>query len=158
MTRRLIQQAGRHFGRYIAQPEIRFDLNGKSAGMAVFPARGTVLIRYNRTLLHYNGAEFLRQTVPHEAAHLVARTLFGRRIRPHGAEWRSVMAFFGAEPARCHRFEVPDQTRRRMRHFPYRCDCQTHQLSAIRHHRSLAGVRYLCRRCGSTLQLLDGIE
>ncbi len=157
-TRQLIVWASRHFDRRITQPEILFDLSGKSAGMAVFSATGSVRIRYNRTLLHNNGVDFLNQTVPHEAAHLVARALYGRHIRPHGPEWRSVMQLFGAEPVRCHRFEVPDRSRRRMRYFTYRCACQTHRLSAIRHHRSQAGVNYLCRRCGSPLRHLDTVE
>jgi len=157
-TRQLIQWAGRHFGRRIAQPDIRFDLTGKAAGMAVFPAKGSVTIRYNRTLLHNNGVDFLHQTVPHETAHLVARAVYGRRIRPHGPEWRSVMQLFGAEPIRCHHFEVPDRIRRRMRYFDYRCACQVHRLSAIRHHRSQAGVSYRCRRCGSPLRHLETAE
>ena len=151
-THLLLAKAAARFGIEMPEAEVRFDLRGKSAGMAVFHHRRRPLIRYNRTLLNENGDAFIQRTVPHEVAHLVARELHGPAIKPHGNEWREIMAFFGADSSRCHNFAVPEQGRRRMRYFPYRCGCQEHQLSAIRHHRSLAGVSYLCRRCGSALR------
>lgn len=151
-THLLHRETAARFGIDLPAPEVRFDLRGKSAGMVIFRPNHQTLIRYNRTLLDENGDAFIQRTVPHEVAHLVARELFGPDIKPHGSEWREIMAFFGADSSRCHNFAVPQQGRRRMRYFPYRCGCQEHQLSAIRHHRSLAGVNYLCRRCGSALR------
>jgi SprT protein len=150
-TRRLINQASDRFGLPIPQPEVRFDLRGRAAGMALRPPHGRGIIRYNRAMLAENGLAFIQQTVPHEVAHLVAGIVHGRRIRPHGAEWRSIMAFFGAEAVRCHSFTVPPHQRRKMRYFSYRCACRNHRLSATRHNRSQAGVIYLCRSCGSPL-------
>ncbi len=151
-TRQLIEQATRHFDLPLSQPQVRFDLRGKAAGMALFHPRGDTVIRYNTQMLRENGQAFIEQTVPHEVAHLVARAVFGSTVRPHGAEWRSIMTLFGAEPQRCHTFDVPRKNRRKMRHFSYRCTCRDHSLSAIRHHRSLSGVVYICRLCGAPLR------
>jgi SprT protein len=150
-TQRLISSAADHFGVHIPEAEVRFDLRGKAAGMARFHPRGDWIIRYNQMMLDENAQAFIEQTVPHEVAHLVARAVHGAAIRPHGAEWQSIMRFFGAKPVRCHNFALPRSSQRRMRYFPYRCDCGDHQLSSIRHHRCLSGVTYLCRRCGSPL-------
>ncbi|MEJ2692362.1 MAG: SprT-like domain-containing protein [Candidatus Thiodiazotropha sp.] len=150
-TRRLINQASERFDLPIPQPEVRFDLRGRAAGMALSPSRGRGIIRYNRAMLAENGLAFIRQTVPHEVAHLVAGIVHGRQIKPHGAEWRSIMALFGADAVRCHSFPVPSHQRRNMRYFFYRCACRNHRLSATRHNRSQAGVVYLCRSCGSPL-------
>lgn len=155
-TRRLLRQAARHFSVPLPDPLIRFDLRGKAAGMVLFHDNRQTVIRYNRSMLVDNGEAFIQRTVPHEVAHLVARQLHGAAIRPHGREWQAVMHFFGADSSRCHNFSVREQERRRMRHFDYRCDCQAHRLSAIRHHRHQAGVSYRCRRCGSALRPASG--
>jgi SprT protein len=151
-TQRLVRLASAHYISYIPSPTVRFDLRGKTAGMVIHLPTGEAFIRYNRLMLSENGAAFIEQTVPHEVAHLVARQLFGPNIRPHGREWRKVMLFFGANPIRCHNFPVSSTNSRRMRYFHYRCACQVHSISAVRHHRSLTGVTYLCRRCGSPLR------
>ena len=151
-TRKLVSLSARHFGIDIAQPQIRFDLRGKAAGMALFHPRGERVIRYNRAMLEENGLAFIDQTVAHEVAHLVARAVHGSRIRPHGIEWQSIMTLFDAEPVRCHSFKVSPNSLRRMRYYPYRCACSDHSLSSIRHNRSQSGTVYLCRRCGSALK------
>ncbi|MCU7798048.1 MAG: SprT-like domain-containing protein [Candidatus Thiodiazotropha sp. (ex Semelilucina semeliformis)] len=151
-TRTLIASAENQYHIRLVAPEIRFDLRGKAAGMVVFnPRSSKSLIRYNAQMLNENGQDFIHQTVPHEVAHLVARVLHGVKIRPHGREWKSIMNEFGAKPKRCHNFSTQSIPTRRMRYFPYRCSCSNHQLSAIRHRRTLSGVIYLCRACGSPL-------
>jgi SprT protein len=97
----------------------------------------------------------MQQTIPHEVAHVIARSRFGAGIKPHGPEWQGIMQDFGVEPKRCHNFSVGASQSRRMRYFPYRCDCQAHHLSTIRHNRTKKGVVYLCRACGSPLQLIS---
>ncbi|MCG6896583.1 MAG: SprT-like domain-containing protein [Thiocapsa sp.] len=133
--------------------EVRFDLHGLAAGQARLEIAGRALIRYNPTLLHRHPAEFLRETVPHEVGHIVAFIRHGTRIRPHGAEWQTIMRHFGAYPSRCHRFDTSTLRARTLRRFSYRCGCRTHQLSSIRHNRVLAaGVVYLCPRCRQPLR------
>ena len=150
-TRQLLAVAGRHFGREPGRVVVKFDLSGKAAGMALFPHRASPIIRYNVLLLAENREDFLRRTVPHEVAHVVARHLFGRRIKPHGPEWRQVMVLFGADPSRCHDYDISRASRRRLKRFDYRCNCRSHQLTSIRHNRVLQGQVYLCLKCRQPL-------
>ncbi len=154
-TQQLLATARQHFQQDPGQVVIRFDLTGKAAGMAMFPSRGTPVIRYNALLLTENRDDFLRRTVPHEVAHVVARRLFGRKIRPHGAEWRQVMQLFGAEASRCHNYDVTRSARRTLKRYAYRCDCRTHQLSSIRHNRVKRGQTYHCLACKQPLVALE---
>ncbi len=155
-TRQLLRQAAEHYGMPTPRVEIRFDLRGHAAGQARLPARGRPLIRYNPRLLQENGEHFLRRTVPHESAHIIAFRLHGRRIRPHGVEWKAVMELFGADSRRCHDFDVSTVPGRRYTRHPYRCGCREHSLTSIRHNRIQAGQVYLCRSCGEQLQIADG--
>jgi len=130
------------------EPVISFDLKGQAAGQANYRENK---IRFNRQLLEKYAGEFVDQTVPHEFAHLVAYQKFGRRIRPHGMEWKRVMEAFGVTPTRTHNFDVSPT--RRLKRFHYRCHCSgsDYQLSSIRHNRIQRGRIYLCRKCGSAL-------
>jgi len=150
---RLLLDKGRTWLR-IAMPDpvIRFDLRGRAAGQARFGTRGPWVIRYNPVLLRANAEDFLISTVPHEVAHLVAFARYGSGIRPHGPEWRSIMHHFGAEPLRCHRYDVSQLGGRSLREFAYHCDCREHRLSSIRHNRVRTGQVYLCRRCATPLR------
>ncbi len=96
-TLKLIRHAEQHYGVKVPLGKICFDLRGTAAGMVLFPHSKPPIIRYNPILLKHNRHAFLTQTLPHEVAHLVARTLHGKSIRPHGREWKAVMNFFGAE-------------------------------------------------------------
>ncbi len=40
----------------------------------------------------------LEEVLCHELAHLAARELHGRHIRPHGSEWKALMRAAGFEP------------------------------------------------------------
>jgi SprT protein len=51
-------------------------------------------------------------------AHLAARELYGRSVRPHGAEWKALMANAGFEP-RTHLPHPNGATKRRKRRAPY---------------------------------------
>ena len=134
---------------FTVNPEIAFDLRGKAAGQANYLKNK---IRFNRDLLEKFTDEFVSQTVPHEFAHLVAYAKFGRRIKPHGTEWQSVMVALGVKPVRTHNFEVIPA--RRLKRFPYQCDCPglLHELSTIRHNRIQRGILYICKKCGKALR------
>ena len=151
-THRLLKQAMEMYRHPVPEIELRFDLTGRSAGMFRFPAAGHPIIRYNKVLLTENPDDFLARTVPHEVAHLVVRNVFGADIQPHGAEWKSVMAFFGAEATRCHNYDVSRSSTRRLRRFTYYCSCREHQLSTIRHNRIKAGQSYQCVCCNQSLK------
>lgn len=130
---------------------VHFDLFGRSAGM--YRVRGRQReIRYNPLIFETWYDENIADTVPHEVAHYVVDMLHGRRARPHGAEWRGVMADFGLVARRTGDFDLSGLPVRRERRFRYRCSCREHELSATRHHRVLRGQsRYHCRVCSGPL-------
>lgn len=151
-VRQLLTTARRELGVATQPPEIRFDLRGQSAGQARCDAGARGVVRFNPWLLLRHGEEFIDQTVPHEVAHWLTFTRFGRRARPHGPEWRELMVLFGAEPRRCHDYSLEDVPHRRVSSHSYHCTCQEHRLSAVRHNRVRKGQTYLCRRCGQPLR------
>jgi SprT protein len=77
-------------------------------------------IRLNPGLLEADPA-ILREVVCHEAAHVAAWLLHGRRARPHGREWKDLMRAAGYEPrVRWPHQALPEALRRRARPAPRR--------------------------------------
>lgn len=160
-TRRLLERCAplcAAHGVALPDPLIRLDLRGEAAGQARWEANGRPLLRYNLDIARRHEDDFLARTVPHEVAHLVTVACHGR-TRPHGPEWRRVMAFLGvANPSRCHDYQLDESLVKRQRRWTYRCDCTNHQLSTTRHKRMLAGsARYHCRKCHAALRY-DGAK
>ena len=142
------QQAEAFFKRSFKRPVVSLKLRGQKAGVAHLHEN---LLRFNAQLYQENREHFLRQTVAHEVAHLVAHQLFGDTIAPHGEEWQLIMRGLYELPAdRCHSYEIK---RRRVTRFIYRCPCpdSNFPFTAQRHQLVRKGRRYLCRRCRETL-------
>ncbi|MEQ8516995.1 MAG: SprT-like domain-containing protein, partial [Chromatocurvus sp.] len=95
-TLAIIAQASTVTGIALAPLPVAFDLSGQSAGQ--FIGRGDAcVIRYNPWIFARYFAENLAVTVPHEVAHYaVYRAYPGRRVRPHGPEWPSIMRALNA--------------------------------------------------------------
>ena len=142
------QQAEAFFKRAFPRPEVSFKLRGQKAGVAHLHENK---LRFNPQLYRENQDDFLKQTVAHEVAHLVAHQLFGSRIQPHGEEWQLIMrGVYELPPNRCHTYEVK---RRKTTRYLYRCACpdSDYPFSAQRHALVVRGRRYYCRRCRVTL-------
>ncbi|MGA8134606.1 MULTISPECIES: SprT family zinc-dependent metalloprotease [Pseudomonas] len=142
------QQAESFFKRPFKRPVVSLKLRGQKAGVAHLHEN---LLRFNPQLYRENSEDFLKQTVAHEVAHLIAHQLFGERIQPHGEEWQLIMrGVYELPPNRCHTYEVQ---RRRVTRYIYRCPCAESDFafSAQRHRLVSEGRRYLCRRCRNTL-------
>ena len=142
------QLAEAFFKRPFKRPNVSLTLRGQSAGMAHLQENK---LRFNPQLYRNNTEDFLRQTVAHEVAHLVAHQMFGSRIQPHGEEWQLIMrGVYELPPHRCHSYEVE---RRKVNRFIYRCSCVDGEFpfSAQRHALVAKGRRYYCRRCKVTL-------
>ena len=137
----------------LPEPILRFDLTGQAAGQAVWRPGKVPVLRFNLVLAHRHTADFVERTVAHEVAHLVTAACFGA-TRPHGREWKAVMALFGIRDAsRCHDYSLDESQVRRQRRWSYRCDCTDHLLSTTRHKRVEDNrARYQCRQCGSVLR------
>ena len=154
-TYRYIDMANEKWGLNIPHVPIDFKLRGTTAGKAWSRPGQAVKIQYQPVILAENVDHFIKQTVPHEVAHLVVACLypFGR-TRPHGYEWQNVMRFFGVRPDRCHNYDVTNvrQARQKLnRVFQYKCNCQVYNLTIIRHKRIMAGSKYSCKKCGGVL-------
>ena len=140
--------AENHLQRTFPRPALKMNLKGETAGQA-WPEKN--LIRLNATLYLENQAHYLKQTVGHEVAHLIAYQYYGVSIRPHGKEWEGVMTDIFQLPAeRCHSYDTGRSTHRP---YLYRCHCTGKQtaLSQIRHNRATKGTVYLCTTCHQPL-------
>ncbi|MCU1716241.1 SprT family zinc-dependent metalloprotease [Pseudomonas sp. 5P_3.1_Bac2] len=141
-------QAEAFFKQPFPRPQVCFKLRGQKAGVAHLSENK---LRFNLQLYRANLDDFLRQTVAHEVAHMVAHHLFGPRIQPHGEEWQLIMrGVYELPPHRCHSYAVE---RRQVSRFIYRCACEPGEFpfSAQRHALVAKGRRYYCRRCKATL-------
>lgn len=143
-----VQKARDIYAQAFAPIEVYFDLRGTAAGMYRVQC-GERRIRYNPWIFARYFEDSLAITVPHEVAHYVTDCLYGlSRVRPHGDEWRAVMRALGVSPRVTGCYDLSGLPLRRQRRFAYRCDCSSHQLSTIRHHRVQRGeAMYLCRQC-----------
>ena len=142
------QQAEAFFQQKFARPEISLKLRGQKAGVAHLQENK---LRFNPQLYRDNPEDFLRQTVAHEVAQLIAHAMFGGRIAPHGQEWQQIMrGLYQLPPLRCHTYAVQ---RRSVTRFIYRCQCVDGDFpfSPRRHAMVRHGQRYQCRRCSTQL-------
>ncbi|MGE4534823.1 SprT-like domain-containing protein [Halomonas sp.] len=132
---------------HLPRPRVWLDLRGQSAGQAHFGRGG---LRFNPVLYAENREAFLAEVVPHEMAHwLVHHLADGRRARPHGREWQTVMRrLFGLPPSTTHRFDTGRASPAPHR---YACGCREHAFTPRRHALARQGRRYRCRHCAETL-------
>jgi SprT protein len=115
------------------------------------------LIRLSRPLWPRASPEERRETVVHEACHVIADYRFGGK-QGHGPRWRQMMALCGyAAPQRCHSVnrEAIQQRRRRKRvEVRARCGCAEGViLGPVQARRLRGGAVYHCRRCSQRVAL-----
>lgn len=146
-------------GRKIPTVEIRCDLKGRTAGKVSWRSGTPTLIRYNLTMAKGQETDFIRETVPHEVAHILCHLLHPK-ARPHGLEWQAIMVRLGvADPKRCHTFDTQKTQIKQQRRWRYSCGCREYQLSTTRHFRILRGEsHYHCNACKAALRPLQSIE
>lgn len=147
-TEQYICRAQELFKRRFDRVPVLFDLSGRTAGMFKVAGRRR-WIRYNPWIFSKYFEENLRDTVPHEVGHYIVHELYGgRRVKPHGAEWRALMARFGADAGVTFTLDLEGIPRRKQQTHPYRCACRLHDVSTTRHNRVIRGLgRYHCRSC-----------
>jgi len=152
-----IRRASRLYQHDFAQVPVVFDLKGRAAGMYIVSGRGKTItrkIRYNPWLFAKYYDENLRDTVPHEVAHGAAVGWRRKKVLPHGNEWRSVMAAFGADDSVTSSFDLSGIPCRQQKTILYHCQCREHQLGVRRHNKvQRNSATYSCRYCGERLVL-----
>lgn len=151
-SERYIGQAESIFQRSFNRVPILFDLRGRAAGMFRVVDK-KCCIRYNPWIFGKYFEENLRDTVPHEVAHFIVHEIYGRSaVKPHGPQWRSLMARFGADAGVTFDLDLEGVPQRRQRTHAYHCGCRIHEVSTTRHNRVQRGVgRYNCRYCDGRL-------
>jgi SprT protein len=95
----------------LEMPEIRYDVKNTDGGRANHAGN---YVRFNLILCVENEKKFLDTTVPHELAHCIAGTLYwakvlndtGKKMRPHGKEWKEVMSVLQTPPTVCHSYDT----------------------------------------------------
>lgn len=154
-TEAFICEAEVLFGRSFQRIPVLFDLKGRSAGMFKILGKQRV-IRYNPWIFAKYYEENLRDTVPHEVAHYIVHEVYPRRgTKPHGWQWRDLMARFGADPGVTFDRDLAGVPQRSQRCHRYFCGCQVHEVSTTRHNRvQRRRVRYHCCTCDGLLVLV----
>lgn len=150
----------REMGVTIPKIDIRYDLHSvNNAGQANATHN---YIRLHPTALIEYGDLYIERTVVHEAAHIIARAMYGD-IQSHGPEWKYTMrAIKALDVSRCHAYDlrmclrlhsekIGRKVPSKSQSFAYKCGCKTHMLSATIHKKALSGTEYFCKKCKSDL-------
>lgn len=126
------------------EPKVIYKVKGSIAGSALLTRWE---IQLNSIMLTDNGDTFIDEVVPHELAHLLVFKTFGK-VKPHGKEWQYMMSeVLGKLPKVTHNFTIKRNS------YMYRCNCQIHHLTKIRHNKIQNNKSsYLCQKCGSILK------
>lgn len=114
--RECLEIAEKRYEQKFEMPEVRYDIKNTDGGTATFQQW---LIRLNLILCFENESHFIATTVPHEVAHLVARRVYhakiaatGKKMRPHGPEWKEVMELFKLPAKVTHSYDVTSIARK----------------------------------------------
>ncbi len=139
-------------------PKTDFSVRG-TVGGKYSTNRHTVMI--NMVLFSENVKDYLDNTIPHEVAHAFQRHIYGqytygngKRVMPHGNEWKRIMLALGKSPKRCHNYDTSNAAQRTVsRDYVYVCNCRSHNLTAIRHKRIVESqAQYRCKNCKARLR------
>ena len=103
-------------------------------------------VRIHPALFEPENAELLREVVCHEAAHAAVHLLHGRKVRPHGPEWKHLMISAGyASKARMDPNRLPPWLRTAMQpDVLYRHSCAVCGATRMAGRRV---SRWRCRAC-----------
>jgi len=161
----LQRKVEKKYGKRVQNLTIKYDLKTtRLGGQACYrPISGEHTLRFHPAALAEYKNEYIEGTVVHEFAHAVQSEFYDYRTKPHGNEWKSVMCFFGKNPKRCHSMNLVEAIKkhssvtgikagRKVKRYTYKCNCQTHELTVIRHNRVVRGEQsYFCKKCKQTV-------
>jgi SprT protein len=152
VTQDYINKANSLFNLNIKDIEILFNIRGETAGQTYKNK-----IRYNKVLLKENYKHFIRETIPHETAHLIEFHLYGKA--GHKENWKNIMKAFGFEnPPRCHTYNTRNCHRNHSQ-YVYSCECsKTGKIVGSKVHKDLSIEKryyFSCKMCKSMLKLVE---
>jgi len=151
MSMRILELKDKVYDRYgvnVEVNQIRFDLKGSTAGMALLNEN---VIRINTQIFLENKEEYIEnRTLGHEYAHLVNRAVYNGS--GHDLGWKRIMHFFGLNDSRCHDYEVEHLVKRHKRPYVYHCGCKEFRLTQRMHNTIVRGNWRKCSTCGGILK------
>lgn len=141
-TQEVMQKAKTLFGVDVSSASIQFNLRGRTAGTAgcrycAMTGKKNLSLRFNCEIIQGDQfEEFLKDTIPHEVAHLCGfmDPTLGRK---HDGAWRRTCIALGGSGARTHSYETAPA---RGRGFTYVATCGTQiTVSQVIHGKIQAG-------------------
>lgn len=163
-----LAKATAKYGQTFVMPRVEFNQRGTTAGTAHYDKW---MVKFNPVLLMENKDKFIQRTVPHELAHLItdkvypeahrpqvsANMMFARSFRRpkrevHGPRWQSVMRVLGADPSRCHTYDVSNARVKKSGSYDYECPrcLKVFTLGPKRHAKAQRGAKYWHPGCSSS--------
>lgn len=149
LVRNCIAAAEAKYGK-MPDIRIRFDLKGRAAGMAgadgINRRTGEVIrpyLRFNVEAIRKHWDEQVKQTIPHEVAHIVAYCFPALGAKNHNYAWQMIDRSLGGTGERCHRMELTRA--RNVQRYRYVLDNGQEISVGPKHHRAL--------QLGSTLRM-----
>lgn len=140
---------------------VTYTLNSSNALGTCRSVGGYHTINLNPKLLNELKGTYIDTVVVHEVCHaLVAHNygfaVGGKRVMPHGAEFKYYAAMAGISGKATTRIATGSKalqnSGRKTSRYPYHCDCSEHQLSTVRHNKIKKGhASYSCRKCRQPL-------
>ena len=118
-------------------------------------------IRLNPALLNELKQSYIDEVLVHEYGHACVSELVGyfqngKRVMPHGKEFKYFCAMFGIVGKSTSNIAKNSKaiktSGRTTARYPYTCGCQIHELTTIRHNKIKRGEStYTCKKCGQKL-------
>lgn len=131
-----------HSSGTLGSAQVAFDKSYKGGAL--------LTLKINIDAYRQNKNNMLNDTIPHEVAHLVCSLNYyrmGRKIKPHGKEWKAVCMALGANPKSRAEHEDYDRSllvsKRKVKKFLYVLDNGKEvELTSIRHNKVMSGTIY----------------
>lgn len=146
-------KATEKLGRDFPLASVVYDLTGVVAGAVIKYPGGEFVIRINQQIAEHNWEAYLKRTIPHEVAHIIAWIIDPLRGKGHGSTWKRVMSeIFGLSTSRCHQYDISMVRSRGYSGITYKCNCSEHVVSNRKHNNiQKKGMKYICKRCKTVL-------
>jgi len=139
--------------------KIEYNLDSARALGTYSPREKTINLNY-KLLMEYKEL-YIEDIVVHEFAHAIIHNKYpygtnGRkRVMPHGKEFKAVCSWFGIDGKASTSLFNDNTTMKKVNKqntITYKCNCQEHELSKVRHNKILRGASYTCKNCRTKLE------
>lgn len=152
LVKQTLNKANELYHIHLDNIPVEFYSRGTVAGKAYYSP--IFKLQFHSGLMEQNSDNF-ENTIIHEVAHLVTKTVYPKAKQAHGPEFKSVMQALGGEPNTYHNYQTVS-FRNRCKQYAYQCSCREHYVSALANNAiQHKGVTYRCHSCGTELVSLN---